>query len=148
MSMTPHQNSLRFCQNHRHVRPPLGAGSAAWAAAARPGLQEAIDTLREGDLQQRGSLASVLLPRMTNLGTSLDLLLAGKIMDAPRLERLRLVSRVVPSGRALSQAIGVAKDMAQRFGSATAFRKEQIWQFTGLPLPTALNLARTAASGV
>ena len=87
-------------------------------------------------------LASALLPRITNLGTSLDLLLTGKTMDAARLEQLRLVNRVTAKGQALSEALAVASDMAKRFGSASAFRKEQIWQFAGLPLPTALNLAR------
>ena len=89
-------------------------------------------------------LASVLLPRMTNLGASLDLLLTGTTMDGNRLERLRLINRTAPSGAALSTAMGMAKDMAERFGSADAFRKEQIWQLTGLPLPTALNMVRTS----
>ena len=87
-------------------------------------------------------LASVLLPRMTNLGAGLDLLLTGETMDAPRLERLRLVNRTAPTGQSLTRAIEMATDMAQRFGSAGAFRKEQVWQLSGLPLPTALNLAR------
>ena len=87
-------------------------------------------------------LASVLLPRMTNLGAGLDLLLTGETMHAPRLERLRLVNRTAPTGQSLTRAIEMATDMAQRFGSAGAFRKEQVWQLSGLPLPTALNLAR------
>ena len=88
-------------------------------------------------------LASALLPRMTNLGASLDLLLTGTPMDGSRLEKLRLVNRVTSAGQALSTAIEMAKDMSQRFGSAAAFQKERIWQLTGLPLPTALNFART-----
>ena len=87
-------------------------------------------------------LASALLPRITNLGTSLDLLLTGKVMDGTRLEPLRLVTRTTPKGQALSQSVAVASEMARRFGTAGAFRKEQIWQFAGLPLPTALSLAR------
>ena len=87
-------------------------------------------------------LASALLPRITNLGTSLDLLLTGKIMDGTRLEQLRLVNRTAPQSQALNEALAVASDMAKRFRSASAFRKEQIWQFAGLPLPTALSLAR------
>ena len=87
-------------------------------------------------------LASALLPRITNLGTSLDLLLTGKVMDSVRLEQLRLVNRTTRKGQALNEALSLAADMAGRFGSAGAFRKEQIWQFAGLPLPTALSLAR------
>ncbi len=99
------------------------------------------------DLAVSYRLASALLPRITNLGASLDLLLTGTPMDAPRLERLRLVNRTIPAGQALPAAMEMATDMAQRFGSAEAFRKEQIWQLTGLPLPTALNLARTFHAG-
>ena len=88
-------------------------------------------------------LASALLPRITNLGASLDLLLTGNTMTASRLEQLRLVNRVAASGQALHSAIDLAQDMAEHFGSAMAFRKEQIWQFSGLPLPTALSLARS-----
>ena len=92
-------------------------------------------------------LASALLPRLTNLGASLDLLLTGNLMSASRLEQLRLVNRVTPPGQALNAAMGLAQDMVEHFGSATAFRKEQIWQFSGLPLPTALSLARASYNG-
>ena len=92
-------------------------------------------------------LASALLPRLTNLGTSLDLLLTGNPVGASRLEQLRLVNRVTSPGGALSAAMGLAQGMVEHFGSATAFRKEQIWQFSGLPLPTALSLARATYNG-
>ena len=92
-------------------------------------------------------LASALLPRLTNLGASLDLLLTGNPMGASRLEQLRLVNRVTPPGQALNAAMGLAQDMVEHFGSAMAFRKEQIWQFSGLPLPTALSLARASYNG-
>ena len=92
-------------------------------------------------------LAAALLPRMTNLGASLDLLLTGRTMDAPRLEGLRLVNRTTQPGQALDAALEMARDMAQRFGAAGAFRKELLWRLTGLPLPTALDLARTFGAG-
>ena len=92
-------------------------------------------------------LASALLPRLTNLGASLDLLLTGNPMGASRLEQLRLVNRVTPPGQALNAAMDLAQDMVEHFGSVMAFRKEQIWQFSGLPLPTALSLARASYNG-
>jgi len=94
------------------------------------------------DLHVSYRLASALLPRITTLGASLDLLLTGNIMDGKRLEQLRLVNRTSPTGQALNDALALASDMARRFGTAGAFRKEQIWQFAGLPLPSALTLAR------
>ena len=86
-------------------------------------------------------LASSLLPRVTNLGTALDLLLTGETMDSRRLEGLRLVNRVTAPGQALEHALELAEGMARRFGPAEEFHKQQVWQFAGLPLPTALNLA-------
>ena len=99
------------------------------------------------DLYVSYRLASALLPRLTNLGTSLDLLLTGNPMGASRLEQLRLVNRVTRPGQAFNAAMDLAQDMVEHFGSATAFRKEQIWQFSGLPLPTALSLARASFNG-
>lgn len=91
-------------------------------------------------------LASVLLPRMTNVGIGLDLLLTGEAMDAPKMQQMRLISQVTAPGEALAQALATAGDMARRFKSAGAFKKQQIWQFSGLPPITALNLARSAAT--
>ena len=88
-------------------------------------------------------LASVLLPRMTNVGIGLDLLLTGELMDADKMLQIRLVSRVTPPGDALGRAVETAQDMALRFGTAEAFRKQQLWQFSGLPPVTALNMARS-----
>ena len=61
-------------------------------------------------------LASALLPRLTNLGASLDLLLTGNPMGASRLEQLRLVNRVTPPGQALNAAMDLAQDMVEHFG--------------------------------
>jgi enoyl-CoA hydratase/carnithine racemase len=57
--------------------------------------------------------------------------------------QIRLVSRVTPPGDALGRAVEMAQDMALRFGTAEAFRKQQLWQFSGLPPVTALNMARS-----
>ncbi|MBI4202051.1 MAG: enoyl-CoA hydratase/isomerase family protein [Chloroflexi bacterium] len=87
-------------------------------------------------------VASVLLPHMASLGIGLDLLFTGKTLDARRAEEVRLVNKIVPEGQALAEGVAAARDMAQRFGSAEAFQKQAIWGFPGLPLSTALNLAR------
>ena len=114
----------------------------ALACDLRVAAEDASFGFPDTDLAVSYRLASVLLPRMTNLGAGLDLLLTGETMDAPRLERLRLVNRTTPSGQSLTRAIEIATDMAQRCNSPGAFRKEQVWQLSGLPLPTAMNLAR------
>ena len=114
----------------------------ALACDLRVAAGDATFGFPDTDLAVSYRLASVLLPRMTNLGAGLDLLLTGETMDAPRLERLRLVNRIAPVGQSLTRAMEIATDMAQRFGSPGAFRKEQVWRLSSLPLPTSLNLAR------
>ena len=87
-------------------------------------------------------VASVLLPRITFIGESISLVYAGEVIDAERARALRILNEVVSQGEALSTAISAAAAMAERIGSAGAFRKPQIWNLSGVPLPFAMSLAR------
>lgn len=87
-------------------------------------------------------VASVLLPRMTLVGKSLDMLLAGKLLDAHAMREARLVTDVTAKGGAAAAALDIARALAARFTNAAAFRKRQIWSLSGLPLPAAMNFAR------
>lgn len=87
-------------------------------------------------------VASVLLPRMTFVGKSLDMLLAGRLLDAHAMREARLVTDVTASGGAAVAALATARQMAARFTDTSAFRKRQIWSLSGLPLPAAMNFAR------
>lgn len=87
-------------------------------------------------------IATVLLPRMTFMGTSLDLILSGRILSAAGMNEARLLSQVTFKGGAAAAAMDMARDMAQRFASPLTFRKRNIWSLSGMPLPAAMNLAR------
>lgn len=87
-------------------------------------------------------LATVLLPRMTFLGKSLDLILSGRILSAKDMGEARLVSQVTAKGGAAVAAMDAAHGMAKRFANAQAFRKRNIWSLSGMPLPAAMRLAR------
>ena len=87
-------------------------------------------------------LATVLLPRMTFLGKSLDLILSGRILGAADMCEARLVSQVTARGGAAGAAIDAAHGMAKRFPNAQAFRKRNIWSLSGMSLPAAMSLAR------
>jgi len=87
-------------------------------------------------------LATVLLPRMTFLGKSLELIFAGRIASAAQMSEAGLVSQVTAKGEACAIALKAAHDMAQRFPHARAFRKREIWSLSGMPLPAAMSLAR------
>lgn len=92
-------------------------------------------------------VASVLLPRMTFLGQSLDLLFSGKVLDAKAMQAQRLVNIVAPKGQSRAAAIEAATAMAQHFGDVGAFRKHDIWGLSGLPLPYAMSIVRETGPG-
>ena len=116
----------------------------ALACDLRIAAEDARFGFPDTDLPVAYRLASVLLPRMTNVGVGLDLLLTGEVMTARKMQQMRLIGQVAPTGEALSQAMETAREMTARFNTIGAFRKRQIWQFSGLPPVTALNLARSA----
>lgn len=87
-------------------------------------------------------VASVLLPRMTFLGLSFDLINTGRVLDANQAYANRLVNTVVSNGQALAEATNAAKGMAERFSDTNAEEKRHIWGLSGLPIPYAMSLAR------
>ena len=86
-------------------------------------------------------VATVLLPRMTQVGKSLELILSGRILSAQAMHDARLLTDVTVKGGAVAAAMDAARSMALRFASAQTFRKRNIWNLSGLPLPAAMNLA-------
>ena len=96
----------------------------------------------DAHLQVPYRLASVLLPRMTPMGTSLELLFSGKVLSAAQMHAALLLSEVTAQGGAVSAAIATAHAMSRRFAQAPSFRKRHIWSLSGMSLPAAMNLAR------
>jgi enoyl-CoA hydratase/carnithine racemase len=88
-------------------------------------------------------VAAVLLPRMTFLGESLDLVLSGRIVGAAKMRELGLISEQTTTGLAGVRATELAHDMVRRFGGQGEFRKRAIWRLSGMPLPAAMQLARS-----
>jgi enoyl-CoA hydratase/carnithine racemase len=88
-------------------------------------------------------VASVLLPRMTLLGTSLDLIFSGHLFSATQMRELGLISELAAGAGAAVRAIELAHDMSRRFASGRDFRKQAIWRLSGMPLPAAMQVARS-----
>ena len=64
------------------------------------------------------------LPRLTNKGAAIELILTGDMISAQEAYRLGLVNQVVPDGEALAAALELARKIASksRFPTAAALR--------------------------
>jgi 1,4-dihydroxy-2-naphthoyl-CoA synthase len=94
----------------------------------------------DADAEVAYRVASVLLPRITFAGLSLELLLGGRVLDAREAQAARLVNRVTEDGRALGEALAIADTILGRITGD--FRKQRILGFSGVPLVTAMRTAR------
>lgn len=71
--------------------------------------------------------ASWLLPRLVGAAHSNDLLLTGRVVDAHEAHRMGLVSRVLPAGDLLDEALAVADRMAGFSRYGLAMTKSTAW---------------------
>ena len=80
------------------------------------------------------------LPRIVGMGHAMDLILSGRIVEAPEAKQMGLVTEVVANGRAIERALEYAEGLAA-FPQETmlADRAAAIAGF-GLPLDEALAL--------
>jgi enoyl-CoA hydratase/carnithine racemase len=84
---------------------------------------------------RRGLIAeygiSCILPRVVGWGTTLDLLLSGRVFLADEAAELGLVKEVVPPDELLPRAIGYAEDIAANCApSSLAVIKQQVYADT------------------
>jgi enoyl-CoA hydratase len=72
----------------------------------------------------------------------MDLMLTGRLIDAPEAERLGLISRVVAKGKALEAALEIAPQLASRAPFAVRFAKEAVHHAVSVGLEEGLRLER------
>jgi enoyl-CoA hydratase len=85
------------------------------------------------------------LPRLVGLGRALDLILSGRIIDAAEGHAIGLVTEVVPAGRHLERALGIAEGLA-RFPQDTMLADRRA-ALEGIGLTLAEGLALEARNG-
>jgi enoyl-CoA hydratase/carnithine racemase len=86
----------------------------------------------------------VAVGRTISRKAALEMALTGRLYDAPEAARLGLVNRVVPEGRALSEAKALAVDIASRSAPVLAIGKRAFNEQIEEPLAVAYALAAKA----
>jgi enoyl-CoA hydratase len=71
--------------------------------------------------------ASFLLPRLIGAAHSNDLLLTGRRIDAQEAFRMGLVSRVVPDGAVVDEALSIAERICEFSAYGVAMTKDVLW---------------------
>jgi enoyl-CoA hydratase len=70
---------------------------------------------------------SYLLPRLIGASRAFDMMITGRAVDAVEAERIGLVSRVVPDGALLDEALAMATTVAGYTAHGLRNTKEVIW---------------------
>ena len=82
------------------------------------------------------------LARAVGRAKAMDLVLTGRMILAPEAERIGLISRVVPPGQALAQAMEIAGQIAARPPAAIRFAKEAVHNAVSVGLAEGVRLER------
>jgi enoyl-CoA hydratase len=82
------------------------------------------------------------LTRAVGKAKAMDLCLTGRMMDAAEAERCGLVSRVVPAGQVMEEALSVAEKIASMSRPAVAMAKEAVNRALETTLSDGLNVER------
>src|SRR6266446_3412004 len=77
-------------------------------------------------VEQKGRGGTQRLPRFTSKAKAMDLCLTARMMDAQEAERAGLVSRVVPPGKLMEEAMAVAEKIAGYSAPVVMMLKESI----------------------
>jgi enoyl-CoA hydratase len=121
----------------RQVRKPVIAAVAGFALGGGCELAMmcdfiiAADTAKFGQPEIKlgiipGAGGTQRLPRAVGKAKAMDLVLTGRMMDATEAERAGLVSRVVPAGQLMAEAIAAAELICALGGPSVMAAKECI----------------------
>jgi len=87
------------------------------------------------------STPAVALSRAVARKPAMEMLLLGEAVPAEEARRIGLVNRVVPAGRAMDEAMDLARRIASRSAVAVRMGKRSFNRQLGLPLPDAYEQA-------
>ena len=127
----------RDWEHIRNVRKPVIAAVAGYALGGGCELAMMCDIIIAADSAKfgqpeinlgtfPGSGGTQRLPRAVGKAKAMDLCLTARMMDAREAERAGLVSRVVPAGKLMEEAIAVAEKVASYSLPVAMMAKEAI----------------------
>jgi enoyl-CoA hydratase len=145
----------RNWEHIRRVRKPVIAAVSGFALGGGCELAMmcdfviAADTARFGQPEIKlgiipGVGGTQRLPRAVGKSKAMDLCLTGRMMDAAEAERAGLVSRVVPAGRVLDEALEAAATIAGYSLPSVMLLKESLNRAFEAPLSEGLLFERRA----
>jgi enoyl-CoA hydratase len=134
-------------------RKPTIAAVAGYALGGGCELAMMCDLIIAGDNAKFGQPEITLgtipgiggtqrLTRAVGKAKAMDLCLTGRMMDAAEAERCGLVSRVVPAGQVMEEALSVAEKIASMSRPAVAMAKEAVNRALETTLSDGLNVER------
>jgi enoyl-CoA hydratase len=127
----------RNWERMKSVRKPVIAAVAGYALGGGCELAMMCDILIAADTAKFGQPEIKLgiipgaggtqrLPRALGKAKAMDLILTGRTMDAAEAERAGLVSRIVPAGKLLDEALALASQIAEFSLPSVMLAKEAI----------------------
>ncbi len=109
---------------------------------AAPGASFGLPEVKIGSIPGAGGTQR--LPRIVGLSNAMHLLLTGERIDSAEALRIGLISRIVPAGELLEQALSIAHAIAANAPLAVRAVKQLVVRGADLPLESAIDAERMA----
>jgi enoyl-CoA hydratase len=153
------ENFFQAWETFARTRKPIIAAVAGFAlgggceVAMMCDIILAADTAKFGQPEIRlgvipGMGGSQRLTRAIGKSKAMEMCLTGRMMGAEEAERANLVSRVVPAGELLDEAMKMAETIAAMPPLATIANKEAVAASFEMTLATGLNYERRLFNGI
>src|SRR6267142_5360223 len=147
------QYITRNWERLRSIRKPVIAAVAGYALGGGCELAMMCDILIAAETAKFGQPEIKLgvipgaggtqrLPRAVGKAKAMDLILTGRMMDAAEAERSGLVSRVIPAGQVLEEAINVGNQLGALSIPSLMMAKEAVNRAYEVPLSEGLLFER------
>ncbi len=116
----------------------LELAMAADLRVAEEGALFGLTQIAEGAIPSSGGTQR--LPRLVGIGKALEMVLTGELIGSAEAQRTGLIHRVVPPGKAMEQALLLARDLTSRSPLSLAYVKEALHNGLDMTLEQGLRM--------